>query len=229
VALCRSVKRACPEIRLTNNSEEVVAMLRALVVLLALGSLAQAKPPTILAEGDWSKPVGDNRGREVRGRLVLGEKRVSAERREIIVYVELQEVSDSIGWTLRLFCDVGRHDFRPEYKGGLRCELRDKDKQLIKPTSYPFGGGVPQSEWVSLPPDATIRLRTTPFGIHRPGAMAISPELGTMWVIGDDDSKEYFLSGTFSIDPTKDQAKSEGEQVWRGTIELPAVKIVNKK
>lgn len=204
-------------------------MMRALAVMVVFASLGQAAEKRVIAEGEWSKPVADNRGRALRGRLVLGEQRISAERREIVVYVELQDASKAIGNTMRLFCDMGRHDFRPEYKGGLRCELRDKDGKPVKSTPFPFGGGgVPKSEWVNLPPDATIRLRATPFGIHRPGAMAICPDLATLWVIGDDDANEYGLSGTFTIDPPADGAAGE-EHVWRGTIELPAVKIVNKK
>lgn len=204
-------------------------MLRAVIILLGIAPLVHAVEPKIIAEGEWSKPASDNRGRALRGRLLIGEKRISAERREFVVYIELQDASQSIGRTLKLFCDLGRHDFRPEYKGGLRVQLRDKDKQPVKSAPQAFSGGVPASEWINLPPDGTIRLRTSPWGIHRPGAMAIAPELGTLWIIGDDDPKEYFLSGTFTIDPTKDQAPREDENIWRGTIEFPAVRIVRKK
>jgi hypothetical protein len=80
-----------------------------------------------------------------------------------------------------------------------------------------------------LPSDATIRLRASPFGIHRENAMALAPDLSVLWVIGDDDANEYFLSGTFSVNPAAD-GKSPGERhVWRGTIELPAVRIMNQR
>jgi hypothetical protein len=202
-------------------------MHHAVIALLLVTPCAHAIEPTIIAEGAWSKPVADGRGRALRGRLVLAERRVSAERREIVVCVELQDASEAVGNTMHLFADMGRHDFRPEYKGGLRCQLRDKDGKELKSTSFPFGGAVPQSEWVSLPPDATIRLRATPFGIHRPGAMAICPDVSTMWVINDGDPKEYFLSGTFAIDPAAERVPKEFDHVWRGTLELPAAKIVN--
>jgi hypothetical protein len=200
------------------------------ILVLALGGAAQAAdPPKVIAAGDWSKPVADSRGRAVRGRLVLCEKVVSADRREVRVYVELQDASDSVGGTLQLFCDFGRTDFRPEYKGGLRCELRDKDKRPVKPTSFPFSGAIPNSEWVMLPSDATIRLRASPFGIHRLKAMAIAPDVSTLWVIGDGDGNEYFLSGTFTIDPDADRKPISEGHVWRGTIDLPAVRIVNQR
>src|SRR5437660_1551199 len=41
--------------------------------ILSAGSCTSraAEPPKVLATGDWSKPVADNRGRALRGRLVL--------------------------------------------------------------------------------------------------------------------------------------------------------------
>lgn len=188
-----------------------------------------ADPPKIIAESEWSKPVADERGRAMRARLVLGEKRISAERREVVVYVELQEASESIGATMRIFCDLGKTDFRPEYKGGLTCELLDKDKRPVKTEPFAFSGAVPKSEWVALPPDATVRLRASPFGVHRPKALAVCPGLAALWVIGDDDPNEYFLSGAFTVDPPADRAPPGNDHVWRGTLALPPVKIVGRR
>ncbi len=198
------------------------------VALVAAGSqaLAQSKD---LAVGVWSKPVTDNRGFAVRGRLVLGEKQRGDDLREVAVYVELQDASQAVGRTVQLFCEMGRHDFRPEYKAGLHCEMHDKDKRSVPGTGFPFSGAVPASQWVTLPSDGTIRLRASPFGIRRPKALAISPHLDKLWVIGDDDANEYFLSGTFTIDPPKDRNPPGDEQVWRGTLELPAVRISSQR
>jgi hypothetical protein len=196
-----------------------------LVAWMACGQCPAAEPPKVIAEGDWSKPVADSRGRALRGRLVLCEKAFGDDRRHVAVYVELQDASDAIGGGMRLFCDMGKHDFRPEYKGGLDCELRDKNQQLVKTTPFPFGGGVPKSEWVTLPTDATIRLRASPFGISRVKAKAICPHLGKLWVIADDDPNEYYLSGTFTVDPPTDPTAAGNEHLWRGTIALPAVRI----
>jgi hypothetical protein len=208
-------------------------MVRAFAVLLAICMLAAsalaADPPKLIAEGDWSKPVADSRGILLRGRLVLYEKPRADNYREVVLYVELQDPLESVGNGMRVFCDMGKHDFRPEYKGGLKCELRDKNKKLIQPAGFPFSGGVPKSEWISLPPDATIRLRATPFGIRREKAIAICPDLGSMWVVADGDANEYSLSGTFTVDPAADQTPKGDGHVWRGTIELPPLKIVNKR
>ncbi len=201
------------------------------VSVFAIGEISQAaEGPKVVAEGKWSKPVVDKDGYAVRGRLVLCEKVVPDDRRHVSVYIELQDVCDFVSSSgMQLYCDLGRNDFRPEYKGGLRCELRDQDQKIIEPRGYPFGGAVPLSEWVRLPTDATIRLRSTPFGISGAKAMAISPELGQMWEIADGDSSEYFLSGTFTIDPAAELVPTGEGHVWRGTIELPAMKIVNDR
>src|SRR5262245_12995271 len=120
------------------------------IIFCALGGTGQAAaPPKVIAAGEWSKPVADNRARAVRGRLVLCEKLLGDHRREVAVYVELQDASEFVGGSMRLFCDFGRTDFRPEYKGGLHCELQDKDRRPVKSTPFPFGGGVPKSEWVT--------------------------------------------------------------------------------
>jgi hypothetical protein len=119
--------------------------------------------PAIIASGDWSKPVTDNRGFAVRGRLVIAEKEKKGDQRSVAVYVELQDASEHVGSDMQIFCDLGRRDFRPEYKGGLHCEMRNKDGKLIPAMGYPFGGAVPGSIWMTLPSDGTIRLRASPF------------------------------------------------------------------
>jgi hypothetical protein len=207
----------------------IVTSLLAAVVSLGLGGFGRiAQEQTIIATGEWSKPVEDNRGRALRGRLVLGE-RYFAERRETVVYVELQDASESVGGALRVFCDLGKHDFRPENKSGLVCELRDGKKRPVPSAPQAFGGATPRSEWITLPSDGTIRLRASPFGITRTNARAICPHLGSFWVIADDDFQDYSLSGTFTVAPEEKRMEIDGDHVWRGTIELPAIKISNKR
>lgn len=199
------------------------------LLLWALGGAGQAAdPPIAVATGDWSKAVADSRGYAVRGRLVLCERAWGADgRREVSVYVELQDAKDSVGGeSAKIFCDFGKTDHRPEYKGGLKCELRDKDKKPVKSSPFPFSGAVPKSEWVTLPSDATVRLRASPFGINRLWAMAVAPDTGSLWVIEHDDANEYFLSGTFTADPDSDRKLPADGHVWRGSLDLPAVRVV---
>src|SRR6187401_1961657 len=164
-----------------------------------------ADGPIVIAAGDWSKPVADNRGFAVRGRLVIAEKEKNRDQRSVAVYVELQDASEHVGSTMQIYCDLGRKDFRPEYKGGLHCEMRNKDGKLIPAMGYPFGGAVPGSLWMTLPSDGTIRLRASPFGVRRERAIAITSDLSSLWIIGEDDPSEHFLSGTFTVDPAPDQ------------------------
>ena len=205
-----------------------MSVIMAGIFAIALGGSWQATDsPKVIAEGDWSTPVADTRGFAVRGRLVLCEKLRSDERREVAIYVELQDARESIGNSMRIYCDMGKIDSRPEDGGGLKCALQDKDKKTVEATSYPFGGAVPATEWVTLPTDATIRLRATPFGIHQAKGMAITPHLGQLWVINDDDPNEYFLSGTFTVDPDAGREAIEDPHIWRGTIVLPEMRIIN--
>ena len=95
-------------------------------------------------------------------------------------------------------------------------------------SGFPFSGAVPGSQWIVLPSQATIRLRCSPFGIHRPGAIALCPDAAHLWTIPDNDNKTYFFSGTFTIDPPSNPPALGGEQVWKGSIELPAVRIIKQ-
>src|SRR5262245_30639017 len=126
-------------------------------LLLSLASAALADGPRVIASGEWSKAVADKDGYSLRGRLVLCEKVVAAERREVALYVELQDACDFIGHGIQVWSELARHDFRPEHKGGLHCEMRDRAGKRIEPQGFPFGGAVPQNQWVTLPVDATIR------------------------------------------------------------------------
>ncbi len=187
-----------------------------------------ATVPKVSASGEWSRPVVDEGGYAVQGRLILCEKLVSQDRREVVLYVELRDATSSVGRSMRLYCDMGRTDFRPENRSGLLCELKDRSNRAVESAAIAFSGAVPLSQWVTLPSDATIRLRASPFGIHRSQGMAVSPYLGTVWVIDDDDSNEYSLSGTFAIIPPKNSVSPSDDYVWTGTIDLPPIRIVNR-
>ena len=202
-------------------------------LILALGIAVMGKPSgaaeaQLVAAGAWSKPVTDNEGFSLRGRLVLYEKRLSPERRDTVVYVELQDASEGASRPVQLFADLGRNDFRPEYKPGLHCTLLDKDRKPVKTEIFPFGGAVPRSQWVVLPSDSMLRLRASPWGVWRPNARAICPHLGALWVIPNDDLREYTLAGTFAAEVPKDRKPITDDHVWSGTLELPPARIANE-
>lgn len=199
------------------------------LILAMTCGVAAAVEPREIAVGEWSRPVSDNRGYAVRGRLVLAERRFDDERREVAVYVDLQDASEHVGGAMRIFCDLGKHDFSESSRTGLRCQMKDADGRDVPSTPFPFGGVTPKSIWVELPSDATIRLRASPFGISRPGAMAITPSLDRLWVIQAEDSQEYSLRGTFTVDPDEGRKTVHDPQIWRGTLELPALKFKWRK
>jgi hypothetical protein len=199
-----------------------------LVVGIVGARAAAGHEQQVIASGEWSKPVADNRGQALRGRLVLCETVIDPERREVAVCVELQEAGESIGQPLQVYCELSKRDFRPEYKGGLTCKLLDKDKHEFRGEPFAFSGGVPGSLWMTFPKDATIRLRTTPYGIHRPGALAICPHLGAFWIVADDDPDDYWLTATFTVSPADDLKPPGDGPIWRGAIELPPLKIISR-
>jgi hypothetical protein len=175
--------------------------------------------------GDWSESVADNRGYSLRGRLVLVAKLGRNGQSETVLYVELQDTCTFIGNGMRVFCEMGKTDFRPEYKGGLNCELVDKSGKPFKLSSFPFGGAVPKSEWVYLPVDSSIRVRATPFGLRRDNARVICPHLGAMWVIENSDKSEYTLKATFTVLPHDGKQEVETVHSWTGTLKLPSIPI----
>lgn len=194
-----------------------------LLFTLMLGVITS---PSSELVGNWSESVADSRGYTLRGRLVLVDKVGHNGHRESVLFVELQDTCQFIGNGIQVFCDMGKSDFRPEYPGGLNCELVDKNRQLLKPVSFAFGGAVPRSEWVKLPVDASIRVRATPFGLRRDNAKVICPHLGAMWVIENSDKGEYMLKGTFVVQPRVEKSIDESLHAWTGKLVLPSLRIV---
>jgi hypothetical protein len=213
-----------------------LCLISAVILLLVLSHSSLAiEPPKVVAAGEWSKAVTDADGYALRARLVLCERDVMVGGRadfprqlqhEMITYLELQDAGERVGKSMRIFCDLGKSDLRPEYKGGLHCELLDQDNHKVAASAFPFGGGVPLSQWVTLPPDATLRLRCSPFAGSRADGFVISPGLEMHWTIAMNDPKEYTLAGTFTVEPGNDQlVNNQAEHIWRGTIALSPVKI----
>ena len=82
------------------------------MLIAVAGSVRAGELPKLFAAGEWAEPVVDADGYAVRGRLVLYE-RVAADfpcqdRREVSVYVELQDASAAVGRSVRMFCDFER-------------------------------------------------------------------------------------------------------------------------
>jgi hypothetical protein len=180
-----------------------------------------------VVQGDWSEPVFDSGGYALSGRLIIATRMREDGLRDTAVFIELKDANDSIGESLQLYCDFGKSDFREEYSGGLKATL-SCDGAPVNAAAFPFSGAVPKSEWIVLPEGGRIRLRTSPFGIARENALAIAPDLGTMWVISDDDPKEYILSSDFTIDPPEDGVPLSDGHIWQGKITLPSLRVIGQ-
>ena len=79
------------------------------------------KGTKVIAEGEWSKPVDDNRGYAVRGRLVLCEKFSGDDLREVAVYVELHKLASCIFEDAK---EIPSEEERKEYDSAAdRCSV----------------------------------------------------------------------------------------------------------
>jgi hypothetical protein len=47
---------------------------------------------------------------------------------------------------------------------GLRCQLTDQTGKVVQESGFGFGGGAPNSQWVDIPSDGSVRLRVSVFG-----------------------------------------------------------------
>ena len=214
-----------------SRSATAMRTLLFLLLFAAMQSCFAAPDINVIAVSDWSEPVADSRGYALRGRLLI-----SCKERDTAVYVELQDASGHVGGSMAVYFDGEHgHDFRPEYKGGLNCELRDAEGKIVPQSPFAFSGACPNSCWIMMPSDSTVRLRANCFGIGRPkgDGLAISVP-GKYWVIPAGDTRDYFLSGSFTVIPPKERVSFPDftgldVQVWRGTLTFPKMKISVKK
>jgi hypothetical protein len=161
-----------------------------------------------IAVGDWSVPVDG-----LKGRLILTKHRLEIvdgrETIEMIAYLALHNISPN-GNAREFFFDPA-----------LNCELRNSQGAVVRGAPMTGGRGRPESTWVNLPFDSTIRLRLSPFGyLNDHGLMLLL--CSHTWLIDPDDDSNYFLSGVFMADRTTDTGR---ENLWRGVLKLPRVKI----
>ena len=134
-----------------------------ILALLAVPACGQAFEDTnILSAGDWSAPVAGfqdattPRGAHhpvIRGWLVLGQ---SPKNHAAALYLELQECAGYWGHITEVYCNL-------EPGGGFRLVLSDPAGWPLRLGGGAFGGGMPGASWISLPDDATIRLRLLAF------------------------------------------------------------------
>lgn len=180
-----------------------------LALLLTTAPLAPAADEkTTIATGGWSEAVNG-----LRGRLVLAQGRTLGDGtiRESLVYVELENVVNTASGEVLL-------SFDPD---ALKCELTDATGKAVAPTPVAGSGGRPGKMLVTIPYDASIRLRINPYAFGRAEGLLI-PLNNTAWQIKDD--ADYFLSGTLTV-----TAPAEKADAWKGELKLPKAKISLKE
>jgi hypothetical protein len=180
----------------------------------------------MIAIGPWSEPapcVGDIGCGAIRGRLLiyygfspraLGRP---LDRPETQVYLELQNLSDS---SLDIYFD---------FEKGLRGELKDVHGKPATSSGGPGSGTFPSASWITLPYDATIRLRASWYGYGFPRNSGLMIPFFKKLVIKPGDTTSYLLSATFTVSPPTNHVSSPDRHVWTGKVLLPDMKISAKQ
>ena len=197
------------------------------LVLVSCQSLLGQTNTNLVAVGDWSTPIADPDGYTLRGRLLvarpLAPKTAGRNRAVFVhnarVYVELEHLFTGAWYEPIEICFDAVKD--------LRFAMHDAFDQLIPSEAVMIRGPVPRPSWVTVPCDATLRLRAdlrmgTENG--RKDVLTIGTADGH-WTIGPGTTKDLFLSGRFTA--TTNQPSAFLYHRWRGTLNLPKVKLPN--
>jgi hypothetical protein len=130
---------------------------------------AAGQETTNLAMTEWSKPVANENGQTLRGRLIMAQGNSPAHADdwpETQVYLELQNVSAAAGPPILVYVDFSRD---------LHCLVLDGAGKGPPTTGIGGSGVSPDTCRVALPYDSTIRLRANMYGycgasVHAPRA-----------------------------------------------------------
>jgi len=182
----------------------------------------------VVALGEWSQPV-DCSGADrkdcgsLRGRLLIRygySPRYAGQLPETQVYLELQNVSTTVGNPMEIYFDP---------QNGLQCELRDSHDQPPPPIGTGGSGAFPSPCWVTLPYDSTVRLRSSWYGYGMPKNKGLKIPLFQELIILAENTNDYFLSSTFTVTAPTNHICPPDHCVWQGTLTLPKMKIAAKR
>jgi hypothetical protein len=202
-----------PSARILRFSASVLLIPLALIVFSLLRPPLETLAalwahPISTAEGEWSKP-----DHGLRARLLVSP--ATKENPFCRIYIELGNVGDTAESMMIQF-----------EKGRLALEVKDESG---KPLPV-IGRGGDEEGFVRLGPlalpfDGTLRFRVSHQGVaYSPGKDRVIIDMGRFdeaWSI-PQDGLAYYLSGTLTIAPKKDVDEPSD---WRGTLELPKVRI----
>lgn len=181
--------------------------------------------------GDWAVSTNISlSGLKLAARLVVSEATNNYSSRGAIAYVELQNTNDDAA--VLFVYDYGL--------GTLDCKVSDSSGKAIPSlTGGTYNGPFPEPCWLALPDDSLVRFAPMSGSI-----VTTNGELGIhagddYWVIRRGDTNDYYLSGTLNLNVPESEkppawyiktsthtiTNEVSDDVWRGTIKLPPVKI----
>jgi hypothetical protein len=203
----------------------------ALLLLLAAGDCCLGQTDTnLIAAGDWSEVVPNTNFPNpkfapcLRGRLLVYDAQDRGGDNHARVYLELQHADSS-----QRFPPVAVYYAPDGTNLNLHFEMRDENDRPIP--NNRFGGIIwgprsTQACWVTIPYDATVRLRAdSTWRTQKPDGLEIDVG-GGRWIIPPHATNGFYLSGTFR--PQCDKPGLLKYESWQGTLKLPKVKIVVK-
>jgi hypothetical protein len=197
----------------------LTTFLLAALLITVEGSAQELTNSNIIAMSAWSEPTGSSNDTDswpIRARLIVCygySPRYTGARPETQVYLEIQNVSDT---ALQIYCD---------FENGLQGELRDINSKQVTSGGGPGSGTFPPASWVTLPYDATIRLRASWFGYGMPRHNGLMIPLYRKLIIRPGDPNAYALHATFTVVPPTNHVCPPGYHVWQGKVALPAMSI----
>jgi hypothetical protein len=128
--------------------------------------------------------------------------------------LELQNIS-GVGNPMEIYFDTMHSQ--------LHFQLTDINNNPIKDSPSPLDQMTPDSYWINLPHDSTLRFRVSwnGYGIPKDTGLAIGvPE--HFWIIPANSTNNYFLSASFDVSPPNNK---DHIHAWKGGLVLPNVKI----
>lgn len=185
----------------------------------------------LIATGDWSEPVSDRDGCSLRGRLLVYDKQLTRHWDSgARIYLELQQAPKPDTNGMIWFSDPVEIYYDPNLgidgqPAELNLELHDGLDRKIPSERVTFNGAFEKPYWVTLPLNATLRIRSTDlaFGFDGTNSTGLHIMGHGQWTISPHSTNDYYLHGTFTA--TNDHPSPLHYHIWTGTLKLPTVKI----
>lgn len=188
-----------------------------ILIICVVGVLFNNSTAKEIQVGEWSEAVNG-----LQGRIAVAKDAEFNGTKQIAVYLELRN-------SINIFSPTEIY-FEPHK--AFKWRIIDRNEKPLAPPSATFASIFsPDSYWLVLPFDSTLRFRVSVSGYSAPAnsgtqiQLLSNNSLNGDWLISDKDKNDYFLDGTFISQPPKIELN---RQVWQGTLKLPKVSIPHK-